>query len=442
MIESCKHESRPDCNSIECCRLTGDGRSAVAVVALRDRLQSSDNVHRLIAACFQSASATPMKADQIRYGVWTGPPEQHKEQHSEATHSAATKPGGSVTHGESVVVLPLDRGRMEIHCHGGQAAVGRILDDLAALGCQIVSSIEVLADEFATDGDSSETGRLVREALEVLIRCPTQRTAAIALDQVRGGMTRWAIDSRTRLRSDRDAWGEVSEQAVAILRHANVGLHLVSPFDVVLAGPPNVGKSSLLNAVIGYDRAITMDQPGTTRDVLSCETVIDGWPIRFRDTAGLHEGGESIEREGMRRAQSAIAEADLVVAVRQAQDGSPPPTSDSLAWLESSTVAALRPLPILHVLNKVDLLAGSPDLRKQTDVLYTVATTAVGIPELMAKIIARLVPQPPSTGEPVPLNRRQRDCLETIARAKNSTESGFAEVDTALTRLLGLDEPV
>ena len=67
------------------------------------------------------------------------------------------------------------------------------------------------------------------------------------------------------------------------------GLHLTRPWNVVLAGRPNVGKSSLINALLGYTRSIVFDQPGTTRDVVTAATAIDGWPIELSDTAGLRE---------------------------------------------------------------------------------------------------------------------------------------------------------
>jgi tRNA modification GTPase len=84
---------------------------------------------------------------------------------------------------------------------------------------------------------------------------------------------------------------------------------------VVIAGPPNVGKSSLINALLGYQRAIVFDQPGTTRDVLTATTAIDGWPVELADTAGIREGDDAIETEGVARALAEIRAADLVVEV-------------------------------------------------------------------------------------------------------------------------------
>ena len=94
-------------------------------------------------------------------------------------------------------------------------------------------------------------------------------------------------------------------------------MRLAEPFRVVLTGPPNVGKSSLLNALVGFDRSITLDMAGTTRDVLHANTVIAGLPIQFSDTAGIrdHAAVETIEREGIRQAQLAAGNADLLLLV-------------------------------------------------------------------------------------------------------------------------------
>ena len=85
---------------------------------------------------------------------------------------------------------------------------------------------------------------------------------------------------------------------------------------LVLAGRPNVGKSSLLNRLVGFDRAIVTETPGTTRDVLTESIDFDGVPVRIVDTAGLRLSGDAIEREGIRRARVQIAEADRILLVR------------------------------------------------------------------------------------------------------------------------------
>ncbi len=103
---------------------------------------------------------------------------------------------------------------------------------------------------------------------------------------------------------------------VALIGTATQGAILNEGVTLVLAGRPNVGKSSLLNRLLGFDRAIVTDTPGTTRDTLSESMDLDGVPIRVIDTAGLRIAGDAIEREGIRRARLEIEEADLVLLVR------------------------------------------------------------------------------------------------------------------------------
>src|SRR5690606_38488713 len=146
---------------------------------------------------------------------------------------------------------------------------------------------------------------------------------------------------------------QVAAEAADCLRFKSVGLHLDRPWRVVLAGPPNVGKSSLINAILGYRRSITLDQPGTTRDVLEAQTVIDGWPVRLSDTAGIRDAVEcEIESAGIELAHGELQTADLVLWIRDAArfadaDALPPP---------EGTVGR----QVLEVVNKIDLVA-EPD---------------------------------------------------------------------------------
>ena len=144
-----------------------------------------------------------------------------------------------------------------------------------------------------------------------------------------------------------------------------------------------MGKSSLINAIVGYERAITMDLPGTTRDVLRAETVLDGWPIELMDTAGMREAADEIEREGVGRAAAAVARADLVVWVRDGEASLP---------IDPDWPAVIR------VCNKVDAGAtpGSGELGTST-------VTGVGVEALQDAIVQALVPEVPPPGSPVRL---------------------------------------
>ena len=171
----------------------------------------------------------------------------------------------------------------------------------------------------------------------------TTRTAAILLDQYRGALGRALDEIEASLQAgDKQA---AREQTEALLAHAATGLHLTRPWQVVVAGRPNVGKSSLINAIAGYHRAIVHSTPGTTRDVVGLQTAMEGWPVEISDTAGLRETGEEIERAGIDLAQQKIVAADLVVLV----------FDNSLPWSEQDQALVESHPAALLLYNKSDL---------------------------------------------------------------------------------------
>ncbi len=348
----------------QCARLTGSGRSAVAVVALW-----GEDAGQALMGCFTPATSRPFAAGEVRFGKWCRSGED----------------------GESVVVTPLDSDSFEVHCHGGPAAIARIIDDLQQFG---VDSVD--ADRW----QPAPAGPLViREAQQVLTQCRTSRLAAVALDQVRGALCHWARQWQQRLADGSTDDREFEQQRKNLLEAARFGTRLSEPFRVVLCGAPNVGKSSLVNALVGYQRSITTDSAGTTRDVVHADTVFDGIPIRLSDTAGLREAGEPIEREGILRAADAIRQADLVVRVRQPDIDFPslPPATGSI-----------------DVLNKADLLPKSVREKQFAGEIPTVAVSGKGIERLIDAIARKLAESIPQPATPVPLTDRQVECLRQL----------------------------
>jgi tRNA modification GTPase len=280
---------------------------------------------------------------------------------------------------------------IEVHCHGGQRVVQWVMEQFTGLGCKRVE-----ADRARTPSE---------ETAEALRKAPTLRTASILLDQVHGAFAR-AVQQVIEL-----LWTDPVEGYRALERLARFtspGRHLVEPWKVVVAGAPNVGKSSLVNALAGFQRAVVSDVAGTTRDAVTVAVAFDGWPIELSDTAGLRDAG-GLEAEGIARARRVLRSADLVVWVLDAEEAEP-----QLPDTETKSGVSLHPDRWLWVLNKTDRANRRGAVEGAIEVS---ALTGAGIPELIAAVVARLVPEAPAPGDPVPFTDRFCDALEAALAA-------------------------
>jgi tRNA modification GTPase len=242
------------------------------------------------------------------------------------------------------------------------------------------------------------------ECTQALTRATTLRAAQILLEQQRG-LLRRTIEQLV------DAPVDVARAGIAqLLRWADFGIHLTQPWKVVVCGRPNVGKSSLINALVGYSRSIVFDQPGTTRDVVTVETAIDGWPVEFSDTAGLHESADELESAGIAQARRQLKGADLRIVVL---DTSRPPTDADFLLLEEWP-------DVLVIAHKCDL----PNEWKARTVPHAItasALTGTGLDSLTEQIGNVLVPECPAPGTPIPVCERQ---ITELQRASESLAAG------------------
>jgi tRNA modification GTPase len=369
-------------------QLTPPGRGAIATL-----LVEGPSAAKLVASGFRSASGRPLGSCPVRQIVFG--------QFRVGEHL-----------GEDVVVSRRSEESVELHCHGGHVAVARIRDGLIQAGCRAMSWQDWAAEQLPDP--------IAAAARIALADARTERTAAVLLDQYRGALRR-AVQSIDQALASGQI-GAAAGQLDALLARADLGRHLVAPWRVILAGAPNVGKSSLINALVGYCRAIVHPTAGTTRDVVAASTAIDGWPLELADTAGLRQSDRSLEQAAIELARRQLASADLVLLVFDSSR----PWSDADGDLAASWPDAL----LIH--NKRDL--PSPRDPSRPEGLSTSALKGEGIEAFIRAVAGRLVPEPPAPGAAVPFTTGQVDVLQAAARAV--AQDDIRSSRSALGRLL------
>ena len=297
--------------------------------------------------------------------------------------------------GEQVVVRCRSEESVELHCHGGLAAAAMIQQTLVGHGCRVATWQQWVAGRAATT--------IASEAQVALAAAPTQRTAAILLDQYHGALERALEEIEAAVARGDTAFAR--QQAGIVLARADLGRHLTRPWDVVLAGAANVGKSSLINALVGYRRVIVHDSPGTTRDVVTVVTAIDGWPVALSDTAGFGASGDPLAEAASAAARQKLSAADLIVLVF---DGGVPWSRADQAFLDT--------WPGGIVVHTKSDLPRPPGPRPPG--LAVSSLTGEGIDLLLEAISHRLVADPPPPGAAVPLADHH------IQRISSVTHSG------------------
>jgi tRNA modification GTPase len=270
---------------------------------------------------------------------------------------------------------------LELHCHGGIEVVRMLQEIYEQRGVSIVRWQQFF------DGPV--------ELYDLLARASTTRTAGILLDQANGA---WQSCFGEILNArDRGDSISVMQKLQRLDELIPLGRHLVEAWKVVIAGAPNVGKSSLMNALAGYQRSIVSPISGTTRDAVTVRLAIDGWPIEMTDTAGIRQCSSDLEQQGIHSARDAVREADLRFWLL---DGSVEPTfpDDRRGWH--------------FIINKIDLPAAW-DWQRVPEGLRISAQTKAGLAELCEWISRLLVPNPPAPGEAVPCSGEQIEWVVT-----------------------------
>lgn len=260
---------------------------------------------------------------------------------------------------------------VEISCHGSMVIVNQIIETLLSLGARYATNGEFSSRAFY----NGKIDLIEAEAINDLINATTDEAKQLSLFSLEGKTSgliaplkiRMAdllslievnidfpeyedIEEASREKIINDI-GEMQKQIARLLEDGEKGLVLKEGINVAIVGAPNAGKSSLLNALLKKDKAIVSEIPGTTRDVVEGDFVLDGVPLHLLDTAGIRKGKDAIENLGIHKSKESIADSDLVIYVIDAANP---------LYLDEDIVSIMESKPIIKAYNKCDICCG-PD---------------------------------------------------------------------------------
>ncbi|MGI6150379.1 MAG: tRNA uridine-5-carboxymethylaminomethyl(34) synthesis GTPase MnmE [Christensenellales bacterium] len=330
----------------------------------------------------------------------------------------------------------------ELHIHGSPAIAKKVLELLSRLGLRLAEPGEFTRRAF-------ENGKLdlsQAEAVMDLVCAAAESQARAALDQLRGSLVGPITSLQDSLTDaiaraeagidypEEDWEGEIADELIPSLSEAKDRLRKMAEggiqgriirdgLKVALCGRPNVGKSTLLNALLGENRAIVTDLPGTTRDIIEERVDWMGLPVRLIDTAGLRSAADEAEKIGIERARTAMQEADLALLLF---DGAHPFTEEDGQIAEEA-----KGLPALAVVTKGDLpqVVTAAEIAQRTG-LETVSVSALspdGLDALKTAVYAFFESRSPAEKPDALVTNRRH--LDAILTALDSVESAITALD-------------
>ena len=398
---------------------TARGSAALAII----RLSGPESLS-IAGACFRGADLANVESHTAHVGfVISGDGEEIDQ-----VVTTVFKAPRSVT-GEDVV---------EISCHGGDFASQLILEALLARGARLAEPGEFTQRAFL----NGKMDLAQAEAVADLIHASSSLAHRVSIQHIQGRYSQQLERLRAELLelcayieleldfseedvafADRDRLVSLLDQITGLLGELlasySLGAFIRDGIRVVIAGRPNAGKSTLLNALLGRERAIVSDTPGTTRDEIEADLEIEGMRYRFVDTAGLREASDLIEAEGVRRAQKSAETADMLLYVYDATLGL---AASEMEWLDRIQSDSAD-MPILLIANKVDVVEGEPTIPSfQSPVEFISAKAAQADAARIEPVVRRLqglagVQLNRIDASPVVVNQRHQFHLEKAHQA-------------------------
>jgi tRNA modification GTPase len=336
---------------------------------------------------------------------------------------------------------------VEINCHGGMQPLGRVLELCLSLGARLAEPGEFTRRAFL----NGRVDLAQAEATIDLIRAKTALAEKQALQQLRGALSRKINALRERLirvcahieacidfpeeEIEPDSLEEIRETVQHVWKNLDAllatyaeGRYLREGVRTAIVGRPNVGKSSLLNALLERNRVIVTDVPGTTRDIIEEYLNIRGVPLRLMDTAGIREAHDMAESEGVRRSLQAMEDADLVLGVI---DG-----SERLHREDVEVLEKLRAKKSILVVNKSDLPGRAELPGSGLPAVFVSAKTGEGLETLKERILEMVLGSRLLLGEGLVItNLRHREALAASGKALQAALSAVEREPLEITAM-------
>ncbi|SOD18917.1 tRNA uridine-5-carboxymethylaminomethyl(34) synthesis GTPase MnmE [Pedobacter xixiisoli] len=332
---------------------------------------------------------------------------------------------------------------VEISCHGSNYIIQQIISLLISKGARAAKPGEFTLRAFLNGGlDLSQA-----EAVADLIASDSKASHDVAMQQMRGGFSNELKGLREQLIhfasmieleldfaeedvefANRDQLQELVQRINKVLQRLihsfEVGNVIKNGVPVVIAGKPNVGKSTLLNALLNEERAIVSDIAGTTRDTIEDEININGVVFRFIDTAGIRETADVIEAKGVERSLEKMKQAKLIIYMVDAQE-------EESEVLKQLTELGKQDTPFLFIVNKAELLSATQsNFYKEHNALLISARDKIGMDVLEATLLEKVNLSNVNTSETLVTNIRH---VEALKQTQNSLNSVLENIYNPIT---------